>query len=436
MNASKQPVYLKKILRPVHLWSIAVGLVISGEYFGWNYGWVAGGTIGFLIATIIVTILYITFIFSFTELTTSIPHAGGPYAFATKAFGPIGGLIAGYATLVEFVLAPPAIALALGSYMHFLYPALPVMTVAVACYILFTGINLLGIKESALFTMVVTILAVLELSLFMGIVAPHFQMKNFVQDGLPFGISGIFAALPFAVWFYLGIEGVALVAEEVIDPKKNIPKGYLLGLITLILLAMGVMVFTGGLTNWHLLSNIDYPLPESISIVLGKSNRLTRIFAGIGLFGLIASFHGLMIGYSREIFALSRSRLLPHFLSAVNKRFQTPHWALLAGGVAGIVSLFTGTTDKVIIISALGAVFMYAISMLALLRMRGKEKRIDSSFKTPCYPWFPVMALVLSVVCMIAIIWYNLLLSLVFFAGLIMLLLLFVLTGRHKHRHE
>ena len=284
--------------------------------------------------------------------------------------------------------------------------------------------------------MVVTILAVLELSLFMGIVAPHFQMKNFVQDGLPFGISGIFAALPFAVWFYLGIEGVALVAEEVIDPKKNIPKGYLLGLITLILLAMGVMVFTGGLTNWHLLSNIDYPLPESISIVLGKSNRLTRIFAGIGLFGLIASFHGLMIGYSREIFALSRSRLLPHFLSAVNKRFQTPHWALLAGGVAGIVSLFTGTTDKVIIISALGAVFMYAISLLALLRMRGKEKRIDSSFKTPCYPWFPVIALVLSVVCMIAIIWYNLLLSLVFFAGLIMLLLLFVLTGRHKHRHK
>src|SRR6476661_10367568 len=123
---------LKKVLKPVHIWAIAVGLVISGEYFGWNYGWGAGGTVGFLIATLLVTILYITFIFSFTELTTSIPHAGGPFAYAYKAFGPIGALIAGYATLIEFVFAPPAIAFALGSYVHFLFPAVPVMTVAVS----------------------------------------------------------------------------------------------------------------------------------------------------------------------------------------------------------------------------------------------------------------------------------------------------------------
>ena len=97
-DARHQP-SLKKILRPIHLWALAVGLVISGEYFGWNYGWNVAGTVGFLIATLLVTIMYVTFIFSFTELTSSIPHAGGPFAFAYKAFGPIGGLIAGYATL-------------------------------------------------------------------------------------------------------------------------------------------------------------------------------------------------------------------------------------------------------------------------------------------------------------------------------------------------
>ncbi|MEI9935118.1 MAG: amino acid permease [Ferruginibacter sp.] len=232
---SQPTAHLKKVLKPIHLWAIAVGLVISGEYFGWNYGWGVAGTIGFLIATAIVTVLYITFTFSYTELTASIPHAGGPFAFSYKAFGPLGGFIAGYATLVEFLLAPPAIAFALGSYVHFLYPSINVMPVAISGYVVFTLINLLGIKESAIFTLIVTLLAVAELLLFMSIVAPHFEMKNFMHDPMPFGFAGVFAALPFAIWFYLAIEGVAMVAEEVIDPQRNIPKGYIYGIGTLVI---------------------------------------------------------------------------------------------------------------------------------------------------------------------------------------------------------
>ena len=422
---------LKKILSPIHLWALAVGLVISGEYFGWNYGWNVAGTMGFLIATLVVTVMYVTFIFSFTELTSSIPHAGGPFAYAYKAFGPIGGLIAGYATLIEFVFAPPAIAFALGSYVHFLYGSIPVMYTAVGCYLIFTTINILGIKESALFNLVVTVLAVLELLLFMGIVTPHFELDKFLQHNTSFGIGGIFAALPFAIWFYLGIEGVAMVAEEVKDPQKNIPKGYLLGMATLVFLAIGVMILSGGIGNWQKLSTIDYPLPEAISQVLGKQNSWTKIFAGIGLFGLIASFHGLIIGYSRQIFALSRGGFLPPILSAVNARFRTPHWALIAGGLVGLLCLYSGTTDKVIIISALGAVVMYCISMISLLKMR-KTHLSFPGFKTPFYPWFPLIALVLSFVCLLAIIWYNLVLCLIFFGGLVALLVIFVLAGRHK----
>ena len=421
---------LKKVLRPIHLWALAVGLVISGEYFGWNYGWQAAGTTGFLMATLLVTVLYITFIFSFTELTAGIPHAGGPYAYAHKAYGATGGFIAGYATLIEFVFAPPAIALALGSYVHFLYPSVPVMYTAVGCYVLFTFINLIGIKESAVFNLIVTILAVIELLVFMGIVSPHFKADHFLQGNEGYGITGIFASLPFAVWFYLGIEGVAMVAEEVHDPQRNIPKGYLWGIATLVLLALGVMIFSGGIGNWQKLSTIDYPLPESISMVLGKNNGLTKMFAGIGLFGLIASFHGLIIGYSRQIFALSRSHLLPSAFSEVNKKFGTPHWALAGGGIVGIISLFTGTTDKVITLSVLGAVVMYIISMMSLLQLR--TKGFTSSFQSPLYPWFPVIALVLSVICLAAIVWYNVMLSIIFFAALLLLLAVFKISGKYK----
>jgi ethanolamine permease len=417
---------LKKVLKPEHLWALAVGLVISGEYFGWNLGWGVAGTGGFLIATVLVTIFYITFIFSFTELTAAIPQAGGPFAYAHKAFGPVGGLIAGYATLVEFLLAPPAVAFALGSYMHFLHPSLPVLPVAIGCYVVFTLINFLGIKESAVFSLIVTLLAVAELLLFMGIVAPAFRWENFKQDAMPFGWGGVFAALPFAIWFYLAIEGVAMVAEEVKDPQRTIPRGYIYGIVTLVLLALGVMFFTGGVTNWHNLSSIDYPLPEAISIVLGKQNSWTKIFAGIGLFGLIASFHGIIISYSRQIYAMARSGFLPEVLALVSKRFRTPYVALLTGGGIGIIALCIGNTGEVITLSALGAVVMYIISMISLLVLRHKQPDMERPFKVPLYPWFPWTALILAVVCLVAIVWYNLWLSVIFFGALVLLLILFV----------
>ena len=431
MNDVAPPV-LKKVLKPLHLWAIAVGLVISGEYFGWNYGWAVSGTVGFLVATLLITVLYVTFIFSFTELTTAIPHAGGPFAYAHRALGPIGGFVAGYATLVEFLFAPPAIAFALGSYVHFLYPSVPVLATALGSYVLFIGINLLGIKESALFSLVVTLLAVAELLLFMGLVAPHFKASNFLADPMPFGAAGVFAALPFAIWFYLAIEGVAMVAEEVQDPRRTIPIGYTYGLVTLVFLALGVMVLTGGVTNWHRLSGIDYPLPEALSYALGKGSPWTKVFASIGLFGLVASFHGTIIGYSRQVFALARAGYLPGFLARVNPRFQTPHWALVAGGVVGCVSLLTGTTDKLIILSVLGAVLMYLISLLSLFVLRRKEPDLVRPFVTPFYPWFPLIATVLSVVSLGAIVYYNWLLSLVFFASLGLLLGLYLMLGLAK----
>jgi ethanolamine permease len=431
-----KPASLKKALSAWHLWAIAVGLVISGEYFGWNYGWGVAGTVGMLIATIIVTVLYISFVFSFTELTTSIPHAGGAFAYAYKAFGPAGGFVAGFATLIEFLFATPAIAFALGSYLHFLYPSFDVLYTAIGCYIIFTFINFLGIKESAVFTLVVTLLAVGELLLYMGIIAPSFNMDNFLHNNMPYGWQGVFAALPFAIWFYVAIEAVATVAEETKDPQKTIPKGYIYGILTLALLALGVMILTGGITDWQLLSDIDYPLPESIGIVLGRSNALTQLFAGIGLFGLIASFHSIITGYSRQIFALARSGYLPSFLSAVHPRFQTPHWALVAGGLVGIIAVCTGTTDKLIIVCVIGALIMYIISMASLFVLRKKYPEMVRPFKAPLYPYFPAIALLLSVVCLAAIVYYNFALSLVFFGIVLLAVVFYMLFMKDKNRHD
>ncbi|HTD98274.1 MAG TPA: ethanolamine permease [Mucilaginibacter sp.] len=445
---------LKRVLKPIHLWAIAVGLVISGEYFGWNLGWGVAGTIGLLIATLVITVMYITFIFSYTELTTAIPHAGGAFAYAYRAMGPVAGLIAGYATLIDFLFATPAIALALGAYLHFLYPAVPVLYSALFFNVVFIGINALGIKESATFSVFITVLAVAELLLFMGIVSPHFKMDNFLTHPMPFGWTGIFAALPYAVWFYLAIEGVAMVAEEVKDPGRNIPKGYISGLATLVFLALGVMILTGGITDWRKLSSLDYPLPEAISIALGKASNLTRIFTSIGLFGLIASLHGTILASSRQVFAMARSGYLPRLFSNVNHRFKTPHRAIIISSVVsfitlfmcdtiwlkdlpkgfqiGFITYFKCNTSQVIVLSVMGAILMYMMSMISLFRLRIKEPGLKRPFASPFYPIFPAIALTIAAITLFAMIYYNFKLSLIFFGGLAAIIGLFMLMGKHK----
>jgi len=425
---------LKRVLRPVHLWAIAVGLVISGEYFGWNLGWAVSGTVGFLIATLVITLMYVTFIFSYTELTTSIPHAGGAFAYAYRALGPFGGLVAGYATLIDFLFATPAIAFSLGAYLHFLYPVIPVLYSALFFNVVFIGINILGVKESATFSVFVTILAVAELLLFMGIVSPHFKMTNFLSHPMPFGWTGIFPALPYAVWFYLAIEGVAMVAEEVKEPKRNIPRGYISSLATLVFLAFGVMILTGGITDWRILSNLDYPLPKAISIALSSAGSFVKIFASIGLFGLIASFHGTIIASSRQVFAMARSGYMPRFLANVSHKFKTPHWAIIAGGVVSTITLCMFDTGQVIEISVMGAVSMYMMSMISLFILRVKEPGLERPFTSPFYPVFPAIALLIASITLFAMMYYYFNLSLFFFGGLAVVMLIFVLMGKHKEK--
>ena len=120
----------------------------------------------------------------------------------------------------------------------------------------------------------------------------------------------------------------------------------------------------------------------------------------------------------------------------MNKRFRTPNNALIAGGAVGLIALYTGTTDKVIIISALGAVVMYCISMVSLLVVRKKALIEQASFKTPFYPWFPLIALLLSFVCLVAIAWYNAVLAGIFLGGLGVALIIFIAMKKHKSLND
>ena len=438
---------LKPTLGTLHLWGIAVGLVISGEYFGWSYGWGVAGTLGFLVTTLLVATMYTCFIFSFTELTTAIPHAGGPFAYSRRAFGEKGGLVAGLATLIEFVFAPPAIAMAIGAYLNVQFPALDPKWAATGAYAIFMTLNILGVSIAATFELVVTVLAVAELLVFMGVVAPGFSFSNFVLNGWAgsstfssAAIGGIFAAIPFAIWFFLAIEGAAMAAEEAKDPKRTIPRAYIAGILTLVTLAIGVMIFAGGVGDWRELSNINDPLPQAMKAVVGNNSTWMHMLVWIGLFGLVASFHGIILGYSRQFFALARAGFLPPGLAKLS-RFQTPHRAILAGGVVGIAAIFSDNlislqgmtlTAAMITMSVFGAIVMYIMSMLSLFKLRRSEPDLERSFRAPGFPVVPGIALALAVVCLAAMVWFNLQIAGIFLGFMAAGFLYFQLTAAHR----
>jgi len=438
---------LKSSLNGWHLWGLAVGLVISGEYFGWSYGWAQAGTLGFLVTSILIAIMYTTFIFSFTELTTAIPHAGGPFAYARRAFGPKMAFVAGYATLIEFVFAPPAIAMAIGAYLNVQFPGVDPKLFAVGAYVIFVGLNIIGVHIAATFELFVTILAIVELLVFMGVVSPGFSMTNFVANGwagqsefTSAAIPGMIAAIPFAIWFFLAIEGVAMAAEEAKDPKTTIPKAYIAGILTLVVLAIGVMVFAGGAGDWKALSNINDPLPQAMKMIVGENSGWLHMLVWIGLFGLVASFHGIILGYSRQIFALSRAGYMPKFFGEVNEKYKTPHRAIIAGAVVGVAAIlsddlqFNGMTltANLITMAVFGAIVMYIVSMLSLFALRKNEPNLARPFKAFAYPLFPMIALVLASISLLTMIYYNQQLSIVFFVLMALAFVYFSMTQHHR----
>ena len=442
---------LRRTLGPVMLWGLGVGYVISGEYFGWNLGLPLGGTWGMLVATLIITLMYVAFTLSYAELACAMPKAGGVFVYAKRALGPFWGFQAGLVQVVEFVFAPPAIAMAIGAYVGMRFEVDP-RVVGIAAFLIFTGLNIWGVKQAAIFELVITVLAVTELLIFIGVAAPSFELANFNHNPLPNGWGGVFKCLPFAIWFYLAIEGVANVAEEARDPQKTVARGFGSAIFTLVVLALAVFFTSTGVGGWEAIVYLpgtepgtymlgdepgtfktsDAPLPLALAKVVGKEHFLYTLLIGVGLLGLIASFHGIILVAGRAMMEMGRSGFLPSPLGSVNSRTQTPIVALLVNMVIGIMAILSGRTGEIITLAAFGAVTLYVISMYSLFALRKKEPDLKRPFRAVCYPVFPALALLIAYVSLVAMNWYNPLIAGIFFGILILGTGYFFITQRNS----
>ena len=419
---------LDKSLGPLMIWGLSVGYVISGEYFGWNLGLAEGGPYGMLGATILVTIMYLCFTLSYAELACALPGAGGAYVYGKRAYGERFGLTVGLAQLIEFVFAPPAIAFAIGGYLQSYMPTVPTLYLAGAAYVIFTGLNAWGVKLSAMFELVMTVFAVTELLIFCGVTLPEFQWSTFSQNPLPNGWMGVLPSLPFAIWFYLALEGIANIAEEARNPQRDISRGFIYSLITLVTLALLVFFASVGVAGWEAIvytdatqqTTSDSPLPLAIAKVVGEGHLLYHLLVTVGLFGLVASFHGIILVAGRATMEFGRVGYLPHSLGHIHPIRKTPINALLMNMLVGFAALLTGKTGEIITLACFGALTLYALSMMSLLKLRQTQPDLERPYHAPLYPMFPVLALILAVFCLGAVTYYNQMIALIY-VGLIAL---------------
>ena len=412
---------LERTLGPLMLWGLGVGYVISGMYFGWNLGLEKGGTLGLAVATFFIIIMYLTFTFSYTELACAIPKAGGAFDYAMRGLGKNWGFLGGMAQNVEFIFAPPAIAYAIGAYLNIFMPSISVLTIAIIAYTIFTGLNIYGVKAAAFFELIITLIAVAELLIFAGAALPHFEFENLQKNALPNGWSGAFAAIPFAIWFFLAIEGVANVAEETVNPQRNILIGFGSAILTLVALCLLTFTASVGIDGWEAIvydangNASDSPLPLAISKAVGENHFLYTLVTSVGLFGLVASFHGIILAAGRSTFEFGRVGFAPTFLGKIHNNFKTPANALMINMGIGIIALFTGKTGEIITIACFGALSLYIISMISMLALRKKEPELYRPFKVPFYPVSPIVALIIASVAFVAMTIYNPMLALIYF---------------------
>lgn len=422
MNKNDKENGLKRTLGPFMLWGLGVGYVISGNYFGWNLGLAEGGTLGLAIAIFFVIIMYVTFTFSYTELACSMPRAGGAFVYAERGLGKDLGFLAGMSQNIEFIFAPPAIASAIGAYLTIFLPGSNLIMIAILAYVIFTGLNIAGLQLAATFELFITLVAVSGLLLFAAVCLPKVSYENLQSNALPNGYIGAFAAIPFAIWFFLAIEGVANVAEETIRPQRNVLIGFGSALITLVILCVLTFVSAIGVGGWE---NIvfpagsseasDSPLPLAMEGLVGVGHLYYKALTIIGLFGLVASFNGIILAAGRSTFEFGRVGYAPGIFGKVHKQFKTPTYALLFNMGIGILALLTGKTGELITIAVFGALGLYILSMCSILSLRKKEPDMERPFKVPLYPIFPIIALLIAIICMLSLILYNMMLATIFF---------------------
>ncbi len=422
-NSNVESASLVKTLRPYHVWALGVGIVLVGEYMGWNFTVAKGGILGSLFALLVAGTMYIMVSLCASELGSSTKLAGGPYDWARLFVGPGAAALVGLAVYMEYIALEAADSIVVASIAQSVFPELQVFPVTLLVISFLTFMNYRGVVAALNLNFALTFTALIAIIAFffmnIGGIGGAWHPEYLISGAIPNGFVGIFAALQFGPWFYLGIEGAAMCAEECKHPTRAIPLGQQAGMITLLLAAGMTLYVCAGLIPTTELGVSVYPLYEAAT---QSGVTFLVAFLAVGtLFTCLASANGTVCDSSRSWFALSRDHFLTNWFADVHPRYSTPYRSVIFTMPIAIAFAFSGFLDQVITFSITSGLVCYVMIPFSLIRFRKmfpEHSQKVRPFVGPLQPALAYFTILLAIVIMSTLNWgynYNLIFGLVFY---------------------
>ena len=403
--ATEQRISMLKVLNPFHIWALGVGIVLVGEFMGWNFTVAKGGAYGSLIACWVIGLLYTCVAMIDSEVTSTVAAAGGQYTQAKHIIGPLMAFNVGLYLVMAYTMLEAADALVVGDLMKagaeaFGYGALDTKPFVVLTIAFLAWLNYRGVFMTLTLNFVITFIAFLAILVLFIAVEPSnpgavLQHKELLTD-LPYGWIGVIASLQFGMWYYLGIEGTCQAAEEVRSAGRSIPLGTMGGMMTLLVAASLTWYICAGLMPWQYLGQAITPLYDAGTIV-GSTKLQVLLFIATA-FAAIASANGCINDASRAWFSMGRDRYMPVFFGAIHPRYRTPYRSIIFLVPIAVSFAFTGLLDQVITFSILSGLLGYTFMTFNIIKFR-KMWPIGSIHRGYIHPFHPLPAITLLILC-------------------------------------
>jgi ethanolamine permease len=368
--------------------SLGVAIAISGNFSGWNYGLAAGGWGGMLAAAVLMAVLFIGIAQVVGELAAAFPADGGFDSYVRRGLGPICGAVAGTALFCGLAVGTGLAASFIAAYAQSIsgYGGWPVKLVLIVGVALLQG---RGARESARATLIAGAIALLVLACFCIAMSPQFEINHLFTAAsrggftlFPSGMAGIFSCIPFALFFFIGVEQAALAASEARDVERTIPRALMIAISTALIIGFAVLIIATGVAGVPALINTDDPLYAAVSAAnsgaaaTGAAARLIGIGAIVSLLG---TFFSLTYAASRQGHALALAGELPRVLSRTNKR-HAPHWALGLVCVIGVgAAAFDPNLVMVVFVFLLNVT--YQLTIFAYIALRRRQPHLARPFR-------------------------------------------------------
>jgi ethanolamine permease len=361
---------------PLLLTGLGLGYIIVGEYLGGGYALASAGAGGLVIALVTATLMFACLIRCVSDFMRVMPSTGGAHQFITEGLGLKIGHLAGAAILLEYICGTAVLGSVLALYVGAHLGTGPLVTV-ICLFALVSLVHIWGVGEALWLTLLAAFIAVVGLVVFFAGAVPHVDMHRLLDvapvDGnslwFPFGWTGVWSALPFAVTFYVTIEGVVFASAEAINPEKNIPLAMYLTLAIVALFASGVVLVGPAVGGAKLIAGSPQPLSTAAQAIGASDGAwIARVVDGAAIAALAAGFFGGMYATSRLLFQLGHEGLLPGLFAKTNRR-HSPWFAILAAAVLGVLVCAVGNVQQLIVIFVFGATVVYVLLFVAHWRM-------------------------------------------------------------------